>query len=114
MTESTRRNQASRARLVSEGALGRTTGGSLKVEDIDRWIRTVTPDPGTLQLLEAWRAEHAGEGVGCWRSGERPPSPDSINWWWRHAREAAGIPKHRCLHDLRHWSSPQRSAPVPM
>lgn len=237
-TESTRRNQASRARLITEGTLGRKTVGSLKVEDIDRWIlslraagagrgsihnqlqvlraalsqalkwgwvsrnpaalatataersgdrlgmpddavaaviaaaphrpaaiafriaaatgarraelaalcwddlrgktltigaqivvhqqgtkdnpqppqlerdstktrriRTVTLDPGTLHLLEEWRVEHGQLGPWLLAVGERPPSPDSISWWWRHAREAAGISKHWRLHDLRHWSA---------
>jgi len=70
-----------------------------------RRIRTVTLDPGTAQLLEEWRAEHGELGPWLLAIGERPPSPDSISWWWRHAREAAGIPKKWRLHDLRHWSA---------
>jgi integrase len=37
--------------------------------------------------------------------GDRPPSPDTISWWWRHARDAAGIDRAWRLHDLRHWSA---------
>lgn len=70
-----------------------------------RRIRTVTLDPGTLELIEEWRAEHGGAGPWLLTLGERPPSPDSISWWWRHARNASGIAKEWRLHDLRHWSA---------
>lgn len=67
--------------------------------------RTVTLDAGTVAAIDAWREVHAGFGPWLLSIGDRPPSPDAITWWWRHARQAAGIdPKWR-LHDLRHWSA---------
>jgi integrase len=70
-----------------------------------RQVRTVTLDAGTLGAIEGWREVHGGLGPWLLAVGERPPSPDMITWWWRHARQASGIdPKWR-LHDLRHWSA---------
>ncbi len=34
-----------------------------------------------------------------------PANPDRIGWWWRRAREMAGISHKWRLHDLRHWSA---------
>lgn len=70
-----------------------------------RRIRAVTLDTGTVSLLEAWRAEHGQLGPWLLAIGDRPPSPDAISWWWRHAREAAGVSNQWRLHDLRHWSA---------
>ncbi len=67
--------------------------------------RTVSLDPGTIAAIEAWRQIHDGLGPWLLAVGERPPSPDSITWWWRHARREAGIDPRWRLHDLRHWSA---------
>jgi integrase len=70
-----------------------------------RQLRRVTLDPGTLRDIEAWRNAHRGLGPWMLAVGDRPPSPDAISWWWRHAREASGIDSRWRLHDLRHWSA---------
>ncbi len=70
-----------------------------------RQVRTVTLDPGTLRAIHEWRSTHRGLGPWLLAVGERPPSPDAIGWWWRHARAAAGIDTKWRLHDLRHWSA---------
>lgn len=56
-----------------------------------RQVRTVSLDPGTVAAIEAWRAVHGGLGPWLLAVGERPPSRDTISWWWRHARKASGI-----------------------
>jgi integrase len=70
-----------------------------------RQLRTVTLDAGTLVAIEAWREVHGGLGPWLLAVGERPPSPDMITWWWRHARQGSGIDAKWRLHDLRHWSA---------
>ena len=37
--------------------------------------------------------------------GEAPTNPDRIGYWWRAARDAAGVDAKWRLHDLRHWSA---------
>ena len=37
--------------------------------------------------------------------GDDPPNPDRIRYWWRLAREMAGLDAKWRLHDLRHWSA---------
>jgi integrase len=67
--------------------------------------RTLTLDAGTLELVDRVRRER--EPYGPWMFGLGPElvNPDRIGYWWRRAREKAGIdPKWR-LHDLRHWSA---------
>jgi len=68
-------------------------------------IRSLTLDDGTLGLIEKWRQERDGLGPWLLSVGDDPPSPDTLSWWWRHARDAAGIDRKWRLHDLRHWSA---------
>jgi integrase len=70
-----------------------------------RQVRTVTLDHGTLAAIEAWGEVHRGLGPWLLALGDRPPSPDALSWWWRHARAASGIDSGWRLHDLRHWSA---------
>jgi integrase len=70
-----------------------------------RQTRIVTLDAGTMKAIEEWRPVHRGLGPWLLSIGERPPSPDALSWWWRHARDRAGIDHRWWLHDLRHWSA---------
>ncbi len=77
----------------------------VRVPTKTRQARTVTLDAGTVRAVAEWREVHRALGPWLLTIGDRPPSPDAITWWWRHARDASGIdPKWR-LHDLRHWSA---------
>jgi integrase len=68
-------------------------------------VRQLALDPETVALLEALRDQR--EALGPWMFGDSidPPRPDRIGYWWRCAREAAGIDLSWRLHDLRHWSA---------
>lgn len=68
-------------------------------------VRTVTLDAGTFRAIDELRSVYGELGPWMLAPGDRPPSPDAIGWWWRHAREAAGIDPRWRLHDLRHWSA---------
>ena len=67
-----------------------------------RQVRTVSLDPGTVAAIAAWGEVHGGLGPWLLAVGDRPPSPDAISWWWRHARENSGIDARW---RLRHWSA---------
>ena len=67
--------------------------------------RTLTLDAVTLDLVDQVRRER--EPYGPWMFGVGPElvNPDRIGYWWRRARDIAGIDKKWRLHDLRHWSA---------
>jgi integrase len=66
---------------------------------------TVTLDAETVRLWGELRSERELYGPYVFNIGKEPANPDRIGWWWRRAREAAGIDKHWRLHDLRHFSA---------
>jgi integrase len=62
-------------------------------------------DPPTLDVVARERAEVESFGPWMFNVGDEPPNPDRIGYWWRLAREKAGLDAHWRLHDLRHWSA---------
>lgn len=68
-------------------------------------VRTLTLDAGTVEVIARLRDEREEMSPWMFGVGEGPVSPDRIGWWWRRAREAAGIDGRWRLHDLRHWSA---------
>ncbi len=67
--------------------------------------RTVTLDRGTVEAIEALRAQFGAYGPWMLAVGERPVNPERITAWWRRAARAAGLDESWRLHDLRHWSA---------
>jgi integrase len=67
--------------------------------------RTVTLDRGTVEAMEALRAQFGAYGPWMLAVGERPVNPERITAWWRRAARVAGLDEHWRLHDLRHWSA---------
>lgn len=67
--------------------------------------RRVTLDTATLAVVERERASLEPYGPWMFNVGDEPPHPDRIGYWWRVARENAGIDAKWRLHDLRHWSA---------
>jgi integrase len=67
--------------------------------------RTVTLDPGTVDAIEALRAERSAYGPWILAVGDRPVNPERITSWWRLAAGRAGLEPRWRLHDLRHWSA---------
>ncbi len=59
----------------------------------------------TLAVVEGERKERAEFGPWMFALGDDPPNPDRIGYWWRLAREKAGVDAKWRLHDLRHWSA---------
>jgi integrase len=67
--------------------------------------RTIRLDAETAARLAALRDRRRLGQPYLFSIDDEPANPDRIGWWWRRAREMAGIdPKWR-LHDLRHWSA---------
>ena len=54
---------------------------------------TVTLDAETVRLWGELRSERELHGPYVFNVGKDPANPDRIGWWWRRAREAAGIDK---------------------
>ena len=67
--------------------------------------RRVTLDAATLAVVAREREARSEFGPWMFNLGEGPPHPDRIGYWWRMAREAAGVHAKWRLHDLRHWSA---------
>ena len=67
--------------------------------------RRITLDAATLSVIERERASLDEWGPWMFHVGDEPPNPDRIGYWWRLAREKAGIDAKWRLHDLRHWSA---------
>jgi len=67
--------------------------------------RRLTLDAATLAVVEAQQEELEPYGPWMFNVGEEPPNPDRIGYWWRLAREKAGLDAKWRLHDLRHWSA---------
>ncbi|MHB8504579.1 MAG: hypothetical protein ACYDEN_02480 [Acidimicrobiales bacterium] len=63
-------------------------------------------DAGTTSAIGDLRGVYGELGPWMLVPGDRPPSPDAIGWWWRHARDASGIDARWRLHDLRHSRPP--------
>jgi integrase len=72
--------------------------------------RRVTVDAETTTMLAEARAGRAELAPWLFSDLDRPPNPDRIGWWWRRARDAAGVDARWRLHDLRHWSATQAIA----
>lgn len=68
-------------------------------------VRTVSLDAETVAMIDA--VAELREPHGPWMFGLGPEivNPDRIGWWWRRARELAGVDVRWRLHDLRHWSA---------
>jgi integrase len=68
--------------------------------------RTVYLADGLVEILSRHIAEHrTGDDLGRWMfDGEHgnPPHQNTVGYWWRKARKAAGVPALK-LHDLRHF-----------
>jgi integrase len=64
-----------------------------------------TLDTATLAVVAAQQAELEPYGPRMFNVGDDPPNPDRIGYWWRIAREKAGVDAKWRLHDLRHWSA---------
>jgi len=68
--------------------------------------RTVyLPDDLVAMLAEHVREHSPGSDPGRWLfyvPGGQPPHQNTVGYWWRQARAAAGFPGVR-LHDLRHF-----------
>lgn len=67
--------------------------------------RRVSLDPSTLAVVARERVELESFGPWMFTIGETPPNPDRIGYWWRLARDKAGLDARWRLHDLRHWSA---------
>lgn len=67
--------------------------------------RRITLDAATLAVVAAQQAELEPYGPWMFNVGDDPPKPDRIGYWWRLAREKAGLDSKWRLHDLRHWSA---------
>ncbi len=67
--------------------------------------RRLTLDAATLAVVEGERKKRAEFGPWMFAVGDDPPNPDRIGFWWRLAREKAGVDAKWRLHDLRHWSA---------
>ena len=67
--------------------------------------RAVALGPSTLAMVQAQAQQWAHLTVWMFGPDTEPVNPDRIGWWWRRAREIAGINTHWRLHDLRHWSA---------
>jgi integrase len=67
--------------------------------------RTVYLVDGLVTIVKAHITRLSGRGAERWLfHGENgnPPRQNTVGYWWRKAREAAGSPKTK-LHDLRHY-----------
>jgi integrase len=67
--------------------------------------RRLTLDAATLAVVERERTEQEEFGPWMFNVGAEPPNPDRIGYWWRVARDKAGVDAKWRLHDLRHWSA---------
>jgi integrase len=67
--------------------------------------RRLTLDAATLAVVAAQQAELEPYGPWMFNVGDEPPNPDRIGYWWRIARDKAGLDAKWRLHDLRHWSA---------
>ena len=67
--------------------------------------RTLALDAATVALVEQLRAEREQFGPWMFGVGDELVNPDRIGYWWRQARNKAGIDQRWRLHDLRHWSA---------
>jgi len=67
--------------------------------------RTVALDADTVAAIETLAEERSDGGPWMFSIDDDPPNPDRIGYWWRRAREIAGIDEAWRLHDLRHWSA---------
>lgn len=67
--------------------------------------RTLTLDAATLDVVDQVRRERQPYGPWMFGIGPELVNPDRIGYWWRCAREKAGIDAKWRLHDLRHWSA---------
>ena len=65
----------------------------------------VSLDPSTLAVVAREQAEVESFGPWMFNVGDEPPNPDRIGYWWRLARDKAGLDAKWRLHDLRHWSA---------
>ena len=67
--------------------------------------RRLTLDSAAIAVVAAQQAELDSYGPWLFNVGDEPPNPDRIGYWWRLAREKAGLDARWRLHDLRHWSA---------
>jgi integrase len=67
--------------------------------------RRLTLDAATLAVVDRERMEQEEFGPWMFNVGIEPPNPDRIGYWWRLARDKAGVDAKWRLHDLRHWSA---------
>ena len=67
--------------------------------------RRLTLDAATLGVVEREREQREEFGPWMFALGDDPPNPDRIGYWWRIARDKAGLDAKWRLHDLRHWSA---------
>ena len=51
------------------------------------------------------RATYGSAGPWLFSDGPEPPHPGRVGFWWKKAKERAGIDTTWRLHDLRHWSA---------
>ncbi len=67
--------------------------------------RRLTLDAATAAVVESERAEEEEFGPWMFKVGAELPNPDRIGYWWRVARDKAGVDAKWRPHDLRHWSA---------
>lgn len=87
-------------------------GSPVLIEDATKTgaRRRVTVDEETARLLEEARSGREEFAPWLFSDTDSPPNPDRIGWWWKRARDEAGIDTAWRLHDLRHWSATQAIA----
>jgi integrase len=67
--------------------------------------RAVYLADGLIDIVRAHLVRLAGRGDARWlfhRENDNPPHQNTVGYWWRKARTAAGCPSVK-LHDLRHF-----------
>lgn len=93
-------------RLVVRRQVQRETGGGVEIRAPKYGSeRTIYLADGLVAIVKAHIGRLAGSGRARWLfHGENgnPPHQNTVGYWWRKAREAAGCPTIK-LHDLRHF-----------